>query len=538
MHHWFDARHVASVSLLLILSACGGGDGNDPVTTGVSTNAVSFHADAPDAAAPASQTVTATFASKVVQLAVIHSGDGVERVSYTLAGNSAVVTIEPSSPSLIGAGEYSGAVAITGYVCADAKCQTLAPGNTLSVKVTYEVAPAVRLVAPDVATANVAGRAIIHGAGFANFAVSGVMFGSTPATSFTVVSDTELQALYPALAAGSYPVEIAVSTYQGTISTTATLDVLDPVPYTAAALNYPAASPAIHTLLYDATRSSLIVATDIGGGTLVRYPYVNGAWGAPESVAVSSLKDVALSTNSAQLLAVSPSELTPINADTLETQTAIAPPALPSGNFLTGIAVANTNRAVLTTSDGTSDATLPYVYDAASRTMTQQVIGLVNASAGTSADGTQVILTQGDPSFTTDPAVYFYDASTEVISALLVAANQKTITPALDTHATRVVLNGVSVYDTIAFTLLGTLPSTTLAVVFNPDGTRAYTYDSTGAVLTFDTSTDMTGAAFTQIGAPLALAANPGDAVKMTISPDGNTLFLAGSSQLVIQPAP
>jgi hypothetical protein len=57
-------------------------------------------------------------------------------------------------------------------------------------------------------------------------------------------------------------------------------------------------------------------------------------------------------------------------------------------------------------------------------------------------------------------------------------------------------------------------------------------------VLTFDTSVTQDGAALPQVGAAVPLAADPGAGMKMTISPDGGTLFFAGATQIVIQPTP
>src|SRR5690606_33151057 len=105
-------------------------------------------------------------------------------------------------------------------------------------------------------------------------------------------------------------------------------------------------------------------------------------------------------------------------------------------------------------------------------------------------------------------------------------------------NAGRLVLNGTRVYDG-ALALLGTLPDTTEAVVLRPDGTRAYTYDSTeGGVRVFDISASNEGEAYTPVGDPVPLVATPGAGAKMAISADGNTLFIAGTTQLVVQPTP
>ena len=87
--------------------------------------------------------------------------------------------------------------------------------------------------------------------------------------------------------------------------------------------------------------------------------------------------------------------------------------------------------------------------------------------------------------------------------------------------------------------LFGTLPDTTTAVVMKPNGTRAYTYDPTaGGIVIYDICVDRDEAAYVALGAATPLVGDPGSGVSMIISPDGGTLFLAGSAQIVVQPTP
>jgi hypothetical protein len=530
---------VAGVLLVFLLSACsGGGDEQPSRHTDVSAHSVSFSAGAPDAATPAVQTLTATFGADVANVAVIHTGAAIADVTSALTGRTAQITITPSAPSKVGAGIATGTVAVTGYFCADAGCSRVEAGNSETIAVTYQVSPVVSYVAPYVGVAGASATAVIRGVGFQGFAVRGVTFGTTAATAVAVVSDTEIRATYPTLTAGSYPVGLDVPTHQGAVPSTATLTVVDPIAYAAQTLSYPAAVTTVRSLIYDAQRSSLLLATDANGGTILRYPYAAGAWGAAASTAVADLRDVALSTDGAQLVAAATTSVTPADPATLALGTAVAAPALPTGNFLKNIAIANNNTAVVTTTITPAAATLLYSYTVNTATLLQSATALNNATPGMSANGATIVLIQGDPSLTTAPLVYTYSASSNTITASSISLNQNSIAPVLDRDATRITLNGLNVYGADS-TLFGTLPTTTVAVVLKPDGTRAYTYDSTAAaVLTFDTSATLSGAAFVQVGAAVALAGDPGAGIKMTISPDGGTLFIAGSNQIVIQPTP
>jgi hypothetical protein len=181
-----------------------------------------------------------------------------------------------------------------------------------------------------------------------------------------------------------------------------------------------------------------------------------------------------------------------------------------------------------------------YLYSARSAAFTapRTTLGLDNATARAAADGSTIAVVQGDPALGSAPAVYRYTASTQAFSAAGVTLNQNAVAPALDRSATRIVLNGTHVYDS-GFQLLGTLPATTLAVAVRPDATRAYTFDSAASqIRSFDLTANAAGAEFPQVGSPIAPAGDPGSGVKMAISPDGGTLFLAGSNQVVVQPSP
>ena len=532
----------AAVMLMFLLSACGGGSdsGSAAVSiTSVSTHALNFSAASPDDVTPAAQTFTATVSSGTVFFAVIPNGSAIANASFTLSGTTATVTVFPAAPSALGAGTFTGTLTVSGQSCADAKCTSLISGERQDVNVTVQIPPTVRFVAPYVGQTNTPGTALIRGQGFQAFAVAGVTFGVTAASAFSVLSDTEIQASYPALAAGSYAVQVQASASPAAILSSAALVVVDPVSYAAGTLSYPTAAPQIKRLAYDSERQALWVAVDSAGGEVLRYAYAGGTWGTPLTAPVASLVDIALSTNGTQLLALSQTDMTVIDPASLAAGGVIAGPSLVAGTFLKNLTVTNTDTAIVTTGFSGSTASLLYLYGIRSTAFTQPAtaISLDNATPGGSADGSLVAIAQGDPSLTTAPSTYQYLSATNAFSAT-VAINQNSIAPALDRNAIRIVLNGIDVYDA-SYTLLGTLPSTTLAVVVKPDATRAYTFDSAAAaVLSFDLTTTASGAALPQVGGATALPGDPGSGVQMAISPDGGTLFLAGANQIVVQPAP
>jgi hypothetical protein len=546
VHHLLGARRVVGVLSVFLLSACssgGDGNGNGSTHTGVSTNSITFAVDAPDAPTPAAQSVTATFGGDVAHLGVIHTGDAVANVTSSVAGRTAQIVIEPNAPNSLGSGIFDGAVAVTGYFCADAACSSLAAGNTQTIVVEYQISPVIQTVAPYVATADVSGSVIIRGVGFGSFAAQGVTFGTTPATEFALISDTEIRAVHPALTAGTYEVSVDFPAHEGDIESTAQLVVVEPADYTAETLSYPASVSSVRELIYDAERAALIVATNAAGGTILRYPFTSGVWGAAESVGVDSLRDIAFSTTGTAILALSDESIARVDPATLEVGTAIEATDLPENSFLKNLEVSNDDRALITTGIDASSATPIYIFTNRRSTLDQTGTTLNNGTPGFSADGRIIILIQGHPSQTSNLPVFGFSSTSNQIDDTGIDLRQNDVPPLLSRTGNRVVLNGLNVYGlneaNNQFGLLGTLPTTTVAVAVNSTGTRAYTYDSDAdAILTFNISTDEDGDDYPQLGSAVALAGDPGSGIRMAISPDNNTLFLAGNSQIAIQPTP
>src|SRR5262249_55482696 len=120
-------RRVTVAAAFLTLAACGGGGDKDQIAqTTLSAHELNFSAAGPDEAIPATQVITATFSKGIVMLAVTHSGNAVESATYTSSGTTAQISIVPASPETIGAGKFTGAIAVTAYVCSDASCTSLA----------------------------------------------------------------------------------------------------------------------------------------------------------------------------------------------------------------------------------------------------------------------------------------------------------------------------------------------------------------------------------------------------------------------------
>lgn len=526
---------------MTLLAGCSGSGGDDgSMGTEISTNAISFSAPAPDAATPASQVFTATFGENIAHLAVVHSGAAIGSVDTTLNGRTATITVEPVAPSSIGPGAFVGAVAVTGYTCADATCGKLAAGTTSTVSISYQISPVVQFVAPYVAAAGVSDEVILRGIGFQSFTVDGVRFGDVAATAITQVSNGEIRATHPALPAGDYTVSLVSSNHQGEIPSTAILRVVDPTPYAAVALPYPTMPTEARGLVYDAERRVLLAVTDANGGSIVRYPYTGTGWGAPTEVtAGNGWRDIALSVQGTSLYAITSTVFASLDPVTLTFDTGIEAPALTADAFMKNIVVGNDDIGLITTGFNGTTGTAPYLYSPFTSVLIQSNVTLNNATPAMSANGATAYLIQGDPTNTTELTVYRYSAAGNALVTSTIPLAQRVVPPAISRNESRLVLNGTRVYDrNEAF--LGTLPDSSFAVVLKPDGTRAYTYDRVnGGIFTYDISVDRDEAAYEPLGPVTPLAGDPGGGiVRMAISPDGGTIFMAGPQQILVQPTP
>lgn len=568
------------LSFLLALAACGGGGGgggggpSGPTFVGLSPGTLNFSAASPSAATPTSQTLTATITGVTSGTLYIKVAiDGVIVTSVTniniISATQGQATINPGTPGSLGTGTHNSTITVS--VCTtDANCSgPQLAGSPKTVNVSYTVGSSVQAdaVAPYIGTTNVPGDLIIRGHGFTP--TTSVSFGANAATAFSVVSDTEIHANYPALTANIYP----VSLNGGAIPFSESLKIVDAPAYVSATLSYPSAPQLVRGLVYDAERAALLVALSFpitSNNQLLRYAYSSGWPATPDSLAFAELRDIALSVNGSKLLAISSASMTELNPATLGTIT--APVAKPdpftfgANEFMRGVAVANDGNTFVTTGYNGSGSTGLYLYSASkSAFSTTSLAGspfkfYSYAVAGASGNGATVMIMESGIS----PAqpVDRYTASTGILAATNLPLAQSSPylseninAPAFDRVGSRMIVpNSVgfgspySVYDA-NLNALGQLPSTTAGYAVSPGGTRAYTVEiaSPCQVRAFDlVSTTGAGNLLNEIttgGYPITLASCPGNtafpqSIKMLVNPAGDTLFIAGNLLINVVPLP
>jgi hypothetical protein len=146
----------------------------------------------------------------VANNAIANSPNGLFTITdLVIAGFSGQASVVPAIPSSIGAGSFNGSITVTACLN-DPSCQTgQITVSPQTIAINYDIASGVdgSTITPRAVPANSSGTVILRGAGFTG--VTSLSFGSTAATSMTVVSDSEIDAAYPALPAGTYSVTLS-----------------------------------------------------------------------------------------------------------------------------------------------------------------------------------------------------------------------------------------------------------------------------------------------------------------------------------------
>ncbi len=376
---------------------------------------------------------------------------------------------------------------------------TLTPttGSPRQIPVTLNVnRTQVNYVAPYVAHTGVAGDVIIRGDNFQLMTPTGVRFGdSDNATSFTVVSNTEIRASHGALAAGTYDVHILNG--QGLDRTRAQLKVVDEPTFAATTLQYPGGPGVILSeLIYDAERRALFAHVTYGpqgvvSGRLLRWAYTS-AWQPAVQTQYLLPSAFALTTDGTKLLAA---HLDPLfqrfTVGELDPVTLAQTRMTPYTQSIEGssVAVSNNGDAIIITDQLCCTGFNPvFIYSPLTGTLRQpmqpsQFFSLQNGFAAGSGDGSLVLVPSDDSTQTLR-----YDSEIRELVGNPVSERAR-FKPQMNRDGTRILfLDPARIYDS-NLTLLGSLPSGLFRAVLASTGLRAYAYDNstgTGTVRVFD----------------------------------------------------
>jgi len=520
-----------------------------------------FQAASPWSARPANQVLTGTVTGAISgNLFII-----VEVNNPEIAGaqNVTVVndtqgqgTIVPVLPSTLGSGTHTGTLTVR--VCLNSP--TCASGNLVgsprTINLTYNVPSVVErdTVTPYVVNTGFVGQVILRGTGF------------TPATTVTIggvavapasvqfVGATELRVTPPALAAGTHAVQLN----GGALAFTGSLVVVAPTAFAEAFLPHPATPWATRSLEYDAAQSALLVTGGSGGGIeLKRYAFTGGVWAAPVLAASppAGLRQIRMSHDGSRLLALVSTDTPPTTAihefvpNTLVFDRGTALPFDPNHPLVYGesFALANDGSLILSTRLSGSGNRFPIRFDTQDRVFTHLVVEgdqLIGSVAP--GNGSFVLLDAGTPPvirYNSSNAVITRGSGTPVLLPVFSGQQPSADLTGAKFQAMHAIVNS-------SFQLLGYTSDFGIAAaaVINRAGTRAYVFEpaGNGQIRTYDLTVAATGTPLRYselvVGSPTALPAgnHPGTGAeyRMTITPDGGTVFISGSAGIAVQPVP
>jgi hypothetical protein len=402
-----------------------------------------------------------------------------------------------------------------------------------SLPVTLNLAlPKVNYVAPYVALAGTSEPVTIRGNGFLGAAGQNVMFGSSSESSYKVVSDTEIRVNHPALTAGTFAA--SVSNQLGLNRTRANLVVAD-----ASAFAYAAVATSVtgDRLIYDAERRAVYVN---GSDRLQRFRLVSGTWSA-DSLSIASLRDIALTPDGREIIAISTSTLyhiDPVALTVIDTK--------PLSSTVVGAAGLHDFFRIAMPNDGNALVILGDQWTIANRynVLTKSFAGvngwptIYSARPTSSADGSRILIRPFGLS--PPPHMYYLDVS----SGQFV----ETAAPSGAYYASydRIGMNslvGTTVYD-MSFAPLGSTNNLNFGVI-SPRGGRGYGFvpgaPAGGTLHVYDLKSP-SGGGFAEIGTGIAVPDSPGGVFytypMLGIASDGGAVFVIGNQHFIVQPVP
>lgn len=410
--------------------------------------------------------------------------------------------------------------------------------SSTRIAVSIVVKPAnVEFVTPYIGTAGIGGNVVIRGSGFTG--VTQVTFGGTPASSVSLVSDSEIRATYPALGAGSYSVGVSNATQ--TFSGAAQLLVVGAPNYSYATLP-PAGSPgfSLVDLVYDAERKAVFMSRLNYGLQVYRFNGVGWDFtGAPSS----GTFHMALAANGSDLFLTGSPQLQQMNPATLVESLIDLSIFTGAGQTLHDIASLNDGTVVGTVQSGPVSLFNLKPTPLTFRTLSSQP-GMSNRILSASGDGSRVVIVSADTSSSIPIAIYDTGSGTLTNSAVNTIA-ASAVSQSRD--GARLIITSfaltpsqlTTVYDA-SLNPLGVLPIDLTGVGVTPDGSTAYAYFAgTRLVRKFNLNSPNGSGGFTEIGTGTLIPDSPGtEFAHMVFSPDGGTLFLGSDVRLIVVPAP
>jgi hypothetical protein len=450
-------------------------------------------------------------------------------------GTTVAVSVDPQALTTLANGSHTATLTFTSN----------GPGVSNAVKTaTVELLldlPRVTQVAPYVAYTGEQKEVVVRGEGFLALGSPDIEFDATAAASVVVVNDTELRVTPPpGLAAGAHAVSLANGNRLSIARHAGRLFVRTKPTHTPGLI---ASAGPRKRLVYDAERGCLYGAST-AANAVQRWCDADG-WTA-SSLALSGVKDIALTPDGAELLALCAETLYRISTTSFTVTASVPSTALgiytsPPYQALNAIAAPNDGRPVLIVGTQGLGWQSLYRVDPESWTATELThypdtwySAASPSDVALSLDGDRMITGESGIS---SPDYLLYDASDGTVT-LPRSSEWAAAHVSIDRTGTRIGSWGM-VY-TRTFVRLGTTVDWRMTV--SPDGTRAYALQPADYGPTTLRTYDVSDAGVTEVGTGSTLSPDPGTAGNpsnlLLVSLDGGTLFLDGPNGIVVLAAP
>lgn len=446
----------------------------------------------------------------------------------TLTGSASGTTplsLSLAQPQLdaLNNGSYSASLVVTPTIAAP-----------ISTPVTLTIARTqTNFVAPNVATANTTSEVIIRGENY-NVPITAIKFGSVDATTYHVVSSTEIRATHPNLAAGRYSVQLI---FAAPINRSlAELVVVNPPNFGSSAIAYSAGDGReIYDVVYDAERETLLTAVryptmGAAASEILRYRF-SGTWNIDARRTLRNVSSLALTPDGRMLLAATSADGVSGGSIVQLDPVTLSIAATTSADFISAARIAPTNdgKMLFVGNSGVISS-----YFVATRAISAMLGTIGSGTVAASSDGSSLLLGGNSGSGNR------YDSSTGIVSTF--ATNLSPHTISIDRTGSRFAFvdPAASRAYTIANAPLCNFPISTSATIVSPNGQRAYVVDGNALLRTYDLTAAPSVGNCPEIGSGTTLSRDPGVAgrVMLAITPDGGTIFIVGSLGFVVQPAP
>lgn len=441
------------------------------------------------------------------------------------AGGSVSVGLREDEVEKLDAGTAAGSVTFT-YTRPNGTSGTTVLPVTLNLRL-----PRVSYVSPYTAASNTSKEVILRGTGFSSTGGNPIMFGNTAVSTYTVVSDTEIRVMHPSLSAGTY--QVRIPNLLGMERTRANLVVVDTPAYNYAVL--PAAGPA-DRVVHDAERRAIYLNVF---DRLQRYRLIAGTWTA-DSLSIASLRDIALTPDGREIIAVSINTLYHIDPDTLtvlDTRPLSAAVGTFGGQNFENIAIGNDGTALVFIGNQWGAVNR---YNLRTRTFTDANFSfqIYGARPLSSADGSRILIRGIGLSSTQN--LWYYDVSVGQFVNTGVAATG--IYASYDRTASNLLMDREAYNRN--FSSLGSMAGLAASVI-SPDGARGYGFvagSPGGTLRTYDLTSPNGSGGFTEIGSGTGIPDSPGivfiSGPLVGITSDGGAVIITGHQNFIIQPTP